>query len=282
MTNFDMSRYDVKSILESSTLPIGGAAKRLKDVDQAEITVDHAAHRTTDDDNLSSQLTDGISNYHGNHGWPTLAFQQPFSMHYPYGQRVWCKQEQDSDPTNHGFQELHPHQFQSGNNNTHNFFQPNSVLHNLMGMDSTSMEHSSGSNNSVIYSSGGGHENGGVGYNGSSSTTTTGGYVIPMATVINSNENQNNHGNSGFGDNDQVKALGYENLFGATDPYHGRNLYYLSQQSAVGVVKASSAYDQGSACNNWVPTAVPALGPRSSNMAAVCHGAPTFTVWNDT
>uniref|UniRef100_A0A453P363 AP2/ERF domain-containing protein n=1 Tax=Aegilops tauschii subsp. strangulata TaxID=200361 RepID=A0A453P363_AEGTS len=26
VTNFDMSRYDVKTILESSTLPVGGAA----------------------------------------------------------------------------------------------------------------------------------------------------------------------------------------------------------------------------------------------------------------
>ncbi|XP_062173639.1 AP2-like ethylene-responsive transcription factor PLT1 [Alnus glutinosa] len=34
VTNFDMSRYDVKSIQGSSTLPIGGAAKRLKDVEE--------------------------------------------------------------------------------------------------------------------------------------------------------------------------------------------------------------------------------------------------------
>lgn len=279
VTNFDMSRYDVKSILESSTLPIGGAAKRLKDVEQAEITVD--TQRAADDDTMSSQLTDGIGNYHG--GWPALAFQQahhhqPFSMHYPYGsQRVWCKQEQDSDPTNnnHGFhQDLHHHQFQSAvsNNNTHNFFQPSSVLHNLMGMDSTSMEHSSGSNNIYSTTTGGGHH----GEHGN------GGYVIPMATIINSNNENQSHG---FGDSEQVKALGYENLFGATatDPYHGRNLYYLSQQSAaVGHVVKAGVYDQGSACNNWVPTAVPTLGPRSSNLAAVCHGAPTFTVWNDT
>ena len=35
-----MNRYDVKSILESSTLPIGGAAKRLKDADeQVDLTI---------------------------------------------------------------------------------------------------------------------------------------------------------------------------------------------------------------------------------------------------
>ncbi|KAL4609838.1 hypothetical protein ACB092_08G009500 [Castanea dentata] len=267
VTNFDMSRYDVKSILESSTLPIGGAAKRLKDVEQAEMTVD--GQRTDDHDNVSSQLTDGINNYGGapHHGWPTLAFQQaqPYSMHYPYGQRVWCKQEQDSDPP-HSFQDLH--QLQLGN--THNFFQPNSVLHNLMGMESASMEHSSGAN-SVIYSNGGGATADGYGSNG--------GYIMPLTTVIANEGNNQNQGNNGFGDS-EVKALGYDNVFASTDPYHARNLYYLSQQSSTGVIKAST-YDQGSACNNWVPTAVPTLAPRSNNMA-VCHGAPTFTVWNDT
>ena len=37
VTNFDMSRYDVKAILESNTLPIGGgAAKRLKEAQALE------------------------------------------------------------------------------------------------------------------------------------------------------------------------------------------------------------------------------------------------------
>lgn len=266
-----MSRYDVKSILESSTLPIGGAAKRLKDAEQAVITADG---QRTDEDSLSSQLTDGISSY------GALAFQQAqpnnFTMNnYPYAQRaVWCKQEQDLDNSHvGGYQDIHHHphnhQYQTATN-THNFFQqPNSVLHNLMGMDSASMEHSSGSNSSVVYSN-----NGDNGYG--SNINGGGGYVIPMATVI-SNENQN-HGNG-------MNIGYYENLFGSSDPYHGRNLYYLSQQQSaapVGVAKAGGGYDQGSACNNWVPTAVPTIGPRSSNMAAVCHGAQTFTVWNDT
>lgn len=271
VTNFDMSRYDVNSILESSTLPIGGAAKRLKDAEQAEMAVDE--HRTGDD-NMSSQLTDGITNYGAAHqGWPAVAFQQAqaFSMHYPYAQRLWCKQEQDAE-TNHSFQDLHHLQL----GNTHNFFQP-SVLHNLMSMDSSSMEHTSGSN-SVIYCSGGG----GVGSSGANGSYqgigygSNGGFAIPMATVV-ANDGNQSHGN-GFGDG-EVKALGYENIFGSSDPYHARNLCYLSQQSSAGVVKAS-AYDQGSTCNNWVPTAVPTLAPRSNNMT-VCHGASTFTVWND-
>ena len=280
VTNFDMSRYDVNSILESSTLPIGGAAKRLKDAEQAEMTID--GQRT--DDEMSSQLTDGINNYGAHHhGWPTVAFQQaqPFSMHYPYGHQqraVWCKQEQDPDAT-HNFQDLH--QLQLGN--THNFFQPN-VLHNLMSMDSSSMDHSSGSN-SVIYS-GGGAADGSAATGGSGSGSFQGvgygnniGFVMPISTVI-AHEGGHGQGNGGFGDS-EVKAIGYDNMFGSTDPYHARSLYYLSQQSSAGMVKGSSAYDQGSGCNNWVPTAVPTLAPRTNSLA-VCHGTPTFTVWNDT
>ncbi|XP_057962325.1 AP2-like ethylene-responsive transcription factor BBM2 [Malania oleifera] len=260
VTNFDMSRYDVNSILESSTLPIGGVAKRLKDAEQSEMTVDR---RRPDEDNFSNtHLTDGINS----HGWPNLAFQhpQPFSLHhYPYGtttqQRVWCKQEQDSD----AFQDLN--QLQLGNN--HNFFQPNSVVHNLMSLDSSTMEHSSGSN-SVGFSDGGNTNIGGFyGNNGA--------YVMPMETTVIAHEGSSNsigQGN-GLSQNDV-------NLFVSTDPYHGRNLYYLSQQysSAAGMVK-SSHYDQGSTCNNWVPTGVPTIAPRSTtnNMAV-----PTFTVWNDT
>lgn len=242
----------MKSILESSTLPIGGAAKRLKDVEvaqAAEMTVDGQRrlddHHHHHDNNITSnsQLTDGL-NTASYHGWPTtLAFQQSqqpvaYGMHYPppYGQRVWCKQEvQDSD--HHGFQDLHhqQQQLQLGNLNTHNFFQQNSVLHNLMGMESAaSMEHGSGYN------------------------------VIPMSTVI------GNH--DGFvGESDQVKAIGYDQnqvFASSTDPYNhamARNVYYhlsQSQQSSPAVVKAGTAgsYDhQGSTCNNWVPTAVPTV-----------------------
>ncbi|GFZ11341.1 integrase-type DNA-binding superfamily protein [Actinidia rufa] len=258
VTNFDMSRYDVKSILESSTLPIGGAAKRLKDAEQAEMSMDTQQIRTTDEGITTSHLTDYGTTLHN---WPTIAFQQaqPFSMHYPYGQqRMWCKQEQDEIPP-HTFQDLN--QIQLGN--THNFFQSNNnVLHNLMSLDSASLDHSSGSN-SGTYSNGVGD----------------GGYVMPIATVI-SQEGNNTQGHSGFGDN-EVKAYGYETVFGSSDAYHGRNLYYLPQQSQGCAGKVASVYDQGSMCNNWVPTAVPTLAPRANNMA-LCHGAQTFTVWNDT
>ncbi|KAG6598961.1 AP2-like ethylene-responsive transcription factor BBM2, partial [Cucurbita argyrosperma subsp. sororia] len=98
VTNFDMTRYDVKAILESNTLPIGGAAKRLKDIDHSDIPL----HLQSTDENISSHLSDGIITTGGG-GWPTLAFHHyhhhhPYASHYPYGalqQRLWCKQEND-------------------------------------------------------------------------------------------------------------------------------------------------------------------------------------------
>ncbi|TKY65328.1 AP2 ethylene-responsive transcription factor BBM2 [Spatholobus suberectus] len=276
VTNFDMSRYDVKSILESTTLPIGGAAKRLKEMEQVELSVD--GHRADQEDHsiMNPHLTQGINNNYGggttHHNWHNaLAFHQPqpcTTIHYPYGQRLWCKQEQqDNSDASHSLSYPDIHQLQLGNNSTHNFFHTNSGLHPIMSMDSASIDNSS-SSNSVVYD----------GYGGG------GGYVIPMGTttVVASDGDPNQRGNNGFGDN-EMKALGYDSVYGSTDPYHAhaRNLYYLSQQqsSSVDAVKAS-AYDQGSACNTWVPTAVPTLAPRSTSMA-LCHGAPPFSLLHE-
>ncbi|KAK9138926.1 hypothetical protein Sjap_009520 [Stephania japonica] len=222
VTNFDMSRYDVNSILESSTLPIGGAAKRLKDVEQLDQTsMDGSSSRSRSDDHdhtITSQLIgDGIisSAYGGSHqGWPTISFQQsahhhqPLSMQYPYGQlRGWCKQEQDhhSTTTTTSFhQDLH-HQLQLGS--THNFFHHNNnVIHQQpqqhIGLDS-SMEHSSGSN-TVMYNSSG---------NNNGSCYQNGGYnVVPMGMVIGDVHHQSSSG-GGIGENDhQVKhhQLGFD------------------------------------------------------------------------
>ncbi|XP_076953346.1 AP2-like ethylene-responsive transcription factor BBM [Bidens hawaiensis] len=160
VTNFEINRYDVKCILESTTLPIGGAAKRLKDTEKAAAT---ELLRAAKDDHLTTHLThEGINNY-ATMTWPSSidyhhhqamaqAHTKPFSMHYPQHyntsnqQRLWCKQEQQQqqqhEPDGQSFQDLQQ---------LHQFFQPSpnsSVLHNLMSMDSSSMDHS--------YSSGGG------------------------------------------------------------------------------------------------------------------------------
>lgn len=263
VTNFELSRYDVKAILESTTLPIGGAAKRLKDVDDLTSAADtrHQILRVaaaTDHDNTNSQLSSDHAGIIPNfHSWPGIAYPQqahPLSMHYPYAQRLWCKQENEPDVgTNSGnYQDHLHHQLQLNSGSTHNFIQ----MHNLMGLESTnsaSLEHSSGSN-SMVYGNGNGNGNDAGAYNG----------IHPFG-VIAPEGNANGNGNGYMESNDNQG-----------------NYYYFSQQGnggGGGLRAAVGTYDQGSACNNWVPTAIPALAPRTTTMAA---GAPPFTVWNDT
>lgn len=275
MTNFEISRYDVKSILDSATLPIGAAAKRLKDVEQSEMS-----QRTEDTHNIGllSHFTDGISSYGGgggaHHGWPSLAFQQaqPLNMHYPYAstaaaahhhhQRLWCKQEQqhDNGDVSHGIQDIH--QLQLGYNTHNNSLQP-SVIHNLMGLDSSSMELSYGA---AAVNGDGGNNNGG------------GGFV--MMPIGQEGTHHQTLPTNAFGEN-EVKPLGYsDNMFGSSsspDPYNQERSFYLynSQQPPPNAAAAT--------CINWVPTAVSSITTRAGNMAAVCHAAPaTFPAWNDT
>ncbi|KAL2546159.1 Transcription factor tipo AP2/ERF [Forsythia ovata] len=58
VTNFEISKYDVKSLLESSTLPIGGAVRRLKDAENAEMALD--IQRKANNGNHNSHLTNGL------------------------------------------------------------------------------------------------------------------------------------------------------------------------------------------------------------------------------
>ncbi|KAJ4798847.1 AP2-like ethylene-responsive transcription factor [Rhynchospora pubera] len=96
VTNFEMSRYDVKSILESNCLPIGSAAKRLKDA---------SSHGNSSLDNhLTSQLTD-ISSSYGS------IPAQSFGLYYPYSHA------------------------QLGNN-MHNFFQSATAMEHSTGSNS--------------------------------------------------------------------------------------------------------------------------------------------------
>ncbi|KAK4380891.1 AP2-like ethylene-responsive transcription factor BBM2 [Sesamum angolense] len=269
VTNFEISRYDVKSIMDSATLPIGGAAKRLKDAESAEMALE--MHRTNEGRlnlHLPDEQINGYSGGNSAHCWSAnLAFQQAQSLNmYPYAhQKLWCKQEQDPDIGVNVFHDIH-RQLQLGS--TQNFL----PLHSLMSLDASSMEQNSGSN-SVVY--------GNNGTNGSS------GFMVPMMDVQDGNQNHES-GIVGNNHREEKPALGYEGMFGSADAYQqARNLYYqqLSQQSSsinTGIGKVGLYNDQGSACNNsWIPTAVPALAARGNTMA-VCHGASTFTVWNDT
>lgn len=66
MTNFDMNRYNVKAILDSPSLPIGNAAKRLKDVSHHVPSV-----------MVSSNVLESESN---SSGWQNAAFQHHQGM----------------------------------------------------------------------------------------------------------------------------------------------------------------------------------------------------------
>lgn len=181
--------------------------------------------------------------------WPNITFQQaqPLSMNYTQfnaHQNLWCKQEvQDSD---HALAQSYRDLHQQGSN-VHNFFQSN-----LMNFDTSSTDHNS-SSNTLIYNNGGS-------------------YMYPT-NAIEGNQNP------GYGENNQSAC---ENPYGAMNSnYNARKLYYQSQQSSSGAMKVASVCDQSSACNNWIPTAVPALAARNTNSMALCHGAPKFTMWND-
>lgn len=224
----------MKSILESNSLPLVGATKRLK---EAEL---HNAQK----------IEEGIQSYNFSqqNTWPNIAFQQaqPLSMNYPRydsHQNMWCKQEvQDSD---HALAQSYRDLHQQGGN-VHNFFQSN-----LMNFDTSNSTDQNSSSNSLMYN---------------------GNYMIPT-NAIEGNQNP------GCGENN---ASTCDNPYGEMNSsYNSRNLYYLSQQSSGTPLKVASVCDQTSACNNWIPTAVPALAPRNTNSMALCHGATNFTMWND-
>jgi AP2-like factor, ANT lineage len=230
-----MSRYDVKSILESSTLPVGGAARRLKDaVDHPEAGA--TIWRADVDGGVISQLADaGLGGYasYQHHGWPTIAFQQPspLSVHYPaYGQplsRGWCKTEQDAAAARslQDLQHLH-----LGSPAAHNFFQASS-------------------SSSTVYNGGGaaasGYHPGGLGGGNS--------FLMPSSTVVADQGHSSTANNQGstcsYADEDGNKLIGYDAMV-ASDPYAAaRGGYqFSSQDSAASTVSIARANGYS---NNW-------------------------------
>lgn len=88
-----------------TVLPIGGAAKRLKDVEGLTARSDKQLNRaiicTDRPDN--SQLTSYGNGCHNFHSWPGIPFlqAQPLGMNYSYAtsqhQRLWCKHSSGSN-----------------------------------------------------------------------------------------------------------------------------------------------------------------------------------------
>ncbi|CAL4949522.1 unnamed protein product [Urochloa decumbens] len=254
VTNFDMSRYDVRSIIESSSLPVGGTPKRLKEVpDQSDMGIningDSAGHMTA-----TNLLTDGIGSYgaesYGYSGWSPAAMS-PIHFQFSNGHghsRLWCKPEQDSAVVA-AVHNLHHLQHFPAPGGTHNFFQPSPVqdMTGVADASSPSVE-----SNSFLY-------NGDVGYHGAMG----GSYAMPVATLV-----EGNCAGSGYG----VEEGTASEIFG------GRNLYYLSQGSPGANTGKADAYDQqGAGYESWVPS-MPVISQKSANVT-VCHGTPVFSVW---
>lgn len=271
ITNFDMSRYDVKSILDSSALPIGSAAKRLKEAEAAASAQHHAGVVSYDVGRIASQLGDGGAlaaaygaHYHG--AWPTIAFQPSAAtgLYHPYAQpmRGWCKQEQDHAviAAAHSLQELH-HLNLGAAAGAHDFFSAGqqAAMHGLGSMDNASLEHSTGSN-SVVYN--------GVGDSNGSTVVGSGGYMMPMSaatatatTAMVSHEQVHARAQGDHHDEaKQAAQMGYES--------------YLVNAENYGGGRMSAA---------WATVSAPPAASSNDNMADVGHGgAQLFSVWNDT
>lgn len=153
VTNFDMSRYDVKSILESNTLPIGGgAAKRLKEAQAIESSRKRdemialgSSSSSSSFQYGSSSSTNNSSNNHRLPNFPSLLLQQQqqqqpnlnLDHHHLQTQPLLSLQNHHDmshythDPTSfhsspymHTHLQLHPHQSDHASyaNNNHPFY----------------------------------------------------------------------------------------------------------------------------------------------------------------
>ena len=236
VTNFDMSRYDVKSILDSSTLPVGGAARRLKDA------VDHVEAggatiwRADMDGAVISQLADAgmgaYASYGAHHAWPTIAFQQPspLTVHYPYGHappRGWCKPEQDAAvaAAAHSLQDLQQLHLGSA---AHNFFQASS--------------------SSTVYNGGAaGYHQAGLGAGGAGS------FLMPSSTVV-ADQGHSSTANQGstcsYGDDQEGKLIGYDAMVATAggDPYAAARSGYQFSQGSGSTMSIARANGYS---NNW-------------------------------
>ncbi|RLM79318.1 hypothetical protein C2845_PM12G11800 [Panicum miliaceum] len=227
-----------QSILESSTLPVGGAARRLKDaVDHAE-AAGATIWRADMDGGVISQLADagmGAYDSYGHHAWPTIAFQQPspLTVHYPYGQapsRGWCKPEQDAAvaAAAHSLQDLQ--QLHLGSAAAHNFFRASS--------------------SSTVYNGGGASAAGyhqGLGGGGS--------FLLPSSTVV-GDQGHSSTANQGstcsYGDDQQEgKLIGYDAMVATAaggDPYAAARSGYQFSQGSGSTVSIARANGYS---NNW-------------------------------
>lgn len=166
VTNFDMNRYDVKAILESNTLPIGGgAAKRLKEAQALESSRKREEMiALTSSFQYGSSSSSRLQSYpllqpsfdHHHQPQPLLTLQNPEISHY-------SQQTDPSFPHNYIQTQLQLHQQYQNHPyyNSTNYLQSNpALLHGLMSVGSSTTVIGENTNN-----------------NGSSSGSYSGGYL---------------------------------------------------------------------------------------------------------
>uniref|UniRef100_A0A8I6X4N3 AP2/ERF domain-containing protein n=1 Tax=Hordeum vulgare subsp. vulgare TaxID=112509 RepID=A0A8I6X4N3_HORVV len=285
VTNFDMTRYDVKSILDSTALPIGSAAKRLKDAEAATASSlaqqQHHAGVVSGYD-IGALAAYGAA-YHHHHpsvagaaAWPTIAFQalpqQQVSsvggghMYHPYAHaqplRGWCKQEPDHAviAAAHSLQELHHLNLGAGAG-AHDFFSQHAQsmqqqhgghgsIDNAAG---ASLEHSTGSN-SVVYNNG-----------------AVESFMLPMSTTTTATASHAH---------EQAAAAHAHARAVAAQAYSGGNMSRDHDDGKIAyenyLVSTAEAYSGGRMAA-WTPASAPPA-TSSSDMT----GTQLFSVWNDT
>ncbi|XP_052208594.1 AP2-like ethylene-responsive transcription factor PLT2 isoform X2 [Diospyros lotus] len=187
VTNFDMSRYDVKAILESNTLPIGGgAAKRLKEAQAIE-----SSRKRDEMIAIGSTFQYGSSSSASFHPYSLVQQQQQQQQQQPYEQAQPLLSLQSHE--NYHLQDSQFHQnflqtqlqlhqqpssyLNPSNQNSHfynNYLQNNPVLlHGLMNMGSSSSVMENTGSSSGSYS--GGYLGNGLGIASNSTATNAGG-----------------------------------------------------------------------------------------------------------
>lgn len=178
MTNFDMSRYDVKAILESNTLPIGGgAAKRLKEAQALESSrkrEEMMALGSSFQYGSSSVVSSARLQQQQGGCYPLMQFdqQQP-------PQPFLTLQNQDMG-TQYGHQDAAASFHQQGyiqtqlqlNQQSGQFY--NSYLQNHPGLLQGLMNMGSSSSSSSVMENGGGGDGGGYGFMGNGSNNGLG------------------------------------------------------------------------------------------------------------
>ncbi|XP_021771856.1 AP2-like ethylene-responsive transcription factor PLT2 [Chenopodium quinoa] len=189
VTNFDMSRYDVKAILESNTLPIGGgAAKRLKEAQAIESSRKREEMLALSNSTYPYRASSSTSSRYGahqqaTHAYPLLPYHQQDTQPQPLLtlQNNHGQESNNNISLSHYSQEaqfLQLYQQSSYSNPSimyNNYLQTNpSLLHGFMNMGSNSGVIDTNNNGSSSGSySGGAYLGGGAGINGMGSASST-------------------------------------------------------------------------------------------------------------